>query len=77
MITVVIAAVIIYFIGETAKSRDKVTIVGITINVNDQTAFTAPYPTVKPPRQPTINRTIEIIPKRLNSRDSTIVFGCI
>lgn len=63
-----------YFIGETAIKRDNVTIVGITINVNDQTSFTAPNPTVSPPRQPTINKTIEIIPKRLNSNDS--MKGC-
>lgn len=49
-------------IGATAKSRLSVSIVGTTIEINANVEPIAPKPTVMPPKQPTINMTIEIQP---------------
>lgn len=49
-------------IGATAKSRLSVSMVGTTIEINANVEPIAPKPTVRPPKQPTINMTTEIHP---------------
>ena len=62
------AAIITYFIGETANNKLNVTIVGITTATNAAVLSIAPIPTVKPPKQPTTIKITAIQPKRLNSK---------
>jgi len=61
------AELIIHFIGETASSKLKVVIVGMTIMIRAKVYLIAPKPTAIPPKHPIINKIIEISPKRLNS----------
>ena len=54
-------------IGATAKMNDSVAIVGITVATSWKVLAKPPNATLTPPRHPTINKTIEITEKRLNS----------
>jgi len=52
----------IHFIGETDNNKLKVVIVGKMTKDKVKTLSTAPYPTVKPPKQPTTKITMQIKP---------------
>ena len=55
-----LAMLIIHFIEATARSKLRVVIVGIITNDKVKTLSTALYPTVMPPKHPTIKMMIQI-----------------
>lgn len=59
-----IAEVIMYFIGATASNKLSVVIVGSTIKIKAIVLWTAPRPTVIPPKHPITNNIALISPKR-------------
>ena len=61
----------ISFIGATANSKLRVTIVGKTTNVKLKTLSIAPAQTVIPHRHPTINSITEINPCRFASNSTS------